>query len=247
MNDAVLLLDIGNSRIKWALSQAGEWLAEGISAHDKIDTLLREWDRFPSPHKVVGCNVAGEEAARSVSNYWHGRGIPASWMNSGKASSGVTSLYDIPEQLGPDRWAALIGAWHSAKDACLVVSAGTALTIDALNKRGEFIGGFILPGKYLMQESLVAGTHALANLSGEAVDFPRNTADGMASGIALSMSSSIQAVWHRLASNMESTPLCIITGGDAEWLAKQLQISVIIAPKLVLEGLLIMAREIDQA
>lgn len=245
MNDAVLLIDIGNSRIKWAIFKDKEWLADGVSAHDKVNTLMREWDRFPLPQKVIGCNVAAETLTSPVSEYWQGRGISVSWFKSGKSCCGVTSLYDHPEQLGPDRWAALIGAWHSAKKACLVVSAGTALTMDALNHTGEFVGGLILPGKHLMHESLASGTHALNHLTGQAVDFPKNTADGMASGIALSMSAAVEVTWNRLASRNEPAPLCIVTGGDAEWLAKHLRISVIIAPKLVMEGLLIMTREIE--
>lgn len=246
MNEAVLLLDIGNTRIKWAMFQNRDWLADGFAEHERTDTLTHEWDRFPSPRKVIGCNVAGENIANSVSDYWKTRGITVDWIRSEKTCSGVINLYDNPEQLGPDRWAALIGAWHRAKGSCLVVSAGTAMTVDMLNQKGEFVGGFILPGKHLMHESLVKGTHALEDLAGHCVDLPRNTADGMASGLTLSATSSIQTIWNKFASGNKGDPPCFVTGGDAEWLAKYLQISVIIAPKLVMEGLLIMARESDQ-
>lgn len=247
MNNMVLLLDIGNSRIKWALVQAGEWLAEGVSTHDKLSDLLHEWDRFPTPVKVVGCNVAGEKTASLISQYWQRRNVSTGWIKSNKTLAGVHNLYDKPEQLGTDRWAALIGAWKRAQGPCLVVSAGTAVTVDALNEKGEFIGGFILPGKRLMHESLVTGTHALNDLDGEIVDFPRNTADATTTGIAIALASSIQAAYQSLGDARTPAPLCVITGGDAEWLANQLQIGVIIAPKLVLEGLLIMAGGVDQS
>ncbi len=246
MNDAVLILDIGNSRIKWAMFQDSEWLADGFSTHDCMDTIQREWARFPTPHKVIGCNVAGKKVSDSISDYWLGRGIQVNWVKPSRFCAGASNLYDSPEQLGPDRWAALVGAWHRVHGACLVVSAGTALTVDALNQDGEFIGGFILPGKRLMHESLVSGTHALNEFSGKVVEFPKNTADGMASGVALSMSSSVQAAWQRLASKNVPAPICLVTGGDAEWLANYVQIGVIIAPRLIMEGLLIMAREAEQ-
>lgn len=247
MSGAILLLDLGNSRVKWALSEAGEWLAEGASQYDRLDNLFLEWDRFQPPRKVLGCNVAGEDRIVPITQYWRKRNVPLNWIHSREAFSGVSNLYDKPEQLGTDRWAALVGAWSRAKGACLVVSAGTAFTVDTLNQQGEFISGFILPGKRLMHQSLVSGTHALDDIPGNITDFPRNTADGMASGIALALNSTVQMSFQHMASLKNPSPLCIITGGDAEWLSKQLPFSVIIAPKLVLEGLLIMADGVDQA
>jgi type III pantothenate kinase len=246
MTATVLLLDIGNSRVKWALVQPPEWFADGACPHDETDTLLREWDRFPAPEKVIASNVAGEERARLFSTYWQARDVPLHWMQPPQASSGVRNLYDRPEQLGSDRWAALVGAWSSTQGACLVVSAGTAVTVDALNKQGEFIGGLILPGRHLMLKSLAAGTHALDELAGQAMGFPRNTADAIASGAATALASAIEKAFQRLASISATPPACILTGGDAEWLANHFQIGAIIAPRLVLEGLLIMAMEDDQ-
>jgi type III pantothenate kinase len=156
MTSAVLLLDVGNSRVKWALVQASEWLADGVGAHEEVARLLQEWDRFPPPAKVVAANVAGDQRVRALSAYWQSRKVPLTWVKASRECAGVRNLYARPEQLGSDRWAALVGAWDRAQCACLVVSAGTAVTIDALNNQGEFIGGMILPGKQLMQDSLVS-------------------------------------------------------------------------------------------
>jgi type III pantothenate kinase len=246
MTDTVLLLDVGNSRVKWALVDPPEWLAEGAATHGEIDTLLREWARFPAPAGVIAASVASEERAQRISSYWQARDVPLRWIRASPASAGVRNLYACPGQLGSDRWAALIGARARVHGACLVVSAGTAVTIDALNEQGEFLGGLILPGRRLMQQSLAAGTHALEEEAGEAVDFPRNTADAMASGIATALASAVQTAFQRLAGAGAKSTACILTGGDAEWLARQLQIGVIIAPRLVLEGLLIMALGDDQ-
>lgn len=243
MNGTILLLDIGNSRVKWALANHAEWLAEGISPRGESDSLLQEWDRFPAPEKIIASNVAGQAPAQLFSAYWQARNVPLHWARPSPASSGVRNLYDQPQQLGSDRWAALIGAWDRVHDACLVVSAGTAVTVDALNAQGEFMGGLILPGKRLMLESLDAGTHALANVAGQVTDFPRNTADAINSGVASALAGAVQTAWQRLVSTSAKSPACILTGGDADWLANQLQIGVIIAPRLVLEGLLAMARE----
>lgn len=243
MTDAILLLDVGNSRVKWALVQAAEWFAEGAAPHDETGRLVQEWERFPPPARVIAANVAGEERARPISAYWQSRRVPLIWVQASRASAGVRNLYDRPEQLGSDRWAALAGAWSRTRGACLVVSAGTAVTIDALNGAGEFMGGMILPGRRLMQESLASGTHTLEVFAGRVVDYPRCTADAVSSGIASALACSVQSAWQRLAAASAAPPPCILTGGDAEWLAGQLQIGAIIAPRLVLEGLLIMSQE----
>lgn len=242
MTSAVLLLDIGNSRAKWALAQGREWLAEGVAAHGEIDRLLQEWDRFSPPAKVMACNVAGTERAHVFSAYWQSRQVPMQWLQSSEKAAGVHNLYEPVGHLGSDRWAALIAAWARTHGACLVVSAGTAVTIDALSKKGEFLGGMILPGRQLMQNSLVTGTHALEKHAGEISDFPRNTASAMASGIATAVACAVSTGYRRLVETGIQPPPCIVTGGDAEWLASQLRFGVIIAPKLVLEGLLIMSQ-----
>ncbi len=244
MTGPILLLDVGNSRVKWALvRQPEEWVAEGTCMHDEADSLLGEWDRFPQPARVIGCNVAGQGRVHDLYAYWQSRNVPVRWMQAAQECAGVRNLYERPEQLGNDRWAALVGAWARIRGACLVVSAGTAVTIDALNARGEFLGGMILPGKRLMQAALVAGTHALQDMGGQTVDFPRNTADAASTGIATALACTVQKAYQRLTATDAKSPSCILTGGDADWLAGQLQFGAIIAPRLILEGLLIMSRE----
>lgn len=242
MSNTLLLLDIGNSRVKWALVEGTEWLAEGASMHAEAEHLLNEWNRFPAPRKVVASNVAGERLGQFFSAYWQSRGLPVHWVQASREGGGVRNGYEQPQQLGSDRWAGLVGAWARTEGACLVVSAGTAMTIDALNHDGEFMGGLILPGRQLMQNSLVAGTHALENAAGLVVNFPRNTADAIASGVAAALAGAVQSSYQRLATASAKTPACILTGGDGEWLAGQLDFGVIIAPRLVLEGLLIMSQ-----
>lgn len=242
MSNTALLLDIGNSRVKWALTEGAQWLAEGASTHAESGRLLDEWDRLPAPSIVVASNVAGKRRAQPFSAYWQGRGVALHWMQAGTEDCGVRNLYQPPQRLGSDRWAALVGARARERGACLVVCAGTAVTVDALSENGEFLGGLILPGRQLMQESLAGGTHALENTPGHAVDFPRNTADAVAGGIAAALSGAVQSGYRRLAGASANKPACILSGGDAEWLSGQLSFGVIIAPRLVLEGLWVMYR-----
>ena len=250
----ILLLDVGNTRVKWALVRANSksqkstrWLADGACAHDQISGLLREWDSQPMPDRVFGANVAGRLAVLQIETYWQQRGVPLSWAQAQAACCGVTNMYEQAEQLGVDRWAALVGAWSKLHSACLVVSAGTALTIDTLDAHGNFQGGMILPGRRLMLSSLADGIHALTatttSTAGQITNTPRNTFDAIASGIAAALAAPVREAYARLADSSavvpnKSSPACVLTGGDAGWLSGRLEIGCTIAPRLVLEGLL---------
>ena len=243
MSKRILALDIGNTRIKWGMVEALAWNDSGAIEHHQVKKLLLEWDRLPTPDKVIGCNVAGESRIISLEKYWRTRGLEISWVKSSAMSCGVINKYERPEQLGADRWAALIGAWNKVQRTCLVLSAGTAMTIDMLDAQGRFIGGQILPGRRLMQESLISRTHALEAEVGQVKECPLNTADAMASGIAGALVLPIESAFSRLESWTGSEPACLITGGDADWLAGQLQIVCRVEARLVLDGLLKMAEE----
>ncbi len=252
-----LLLDIGNTRVKWALVRANSksqkstrWLAEGACAHDQIGGLLREWDGQPMPDCVFGANVAGRLAVHQIETYWQQRGVSLCWAQAQAACCGVTNTYAQPEQLGVDRWAALVGAWSRLHGACLVVSAGTALTIDTLDAHGNFQGGMILPGRRLMQASLADGTHALTATTtataGQITSTPRNTFDAIASGIAAALASPVREAYARLADLAvtvpnKTSPTCVLTGGDAGWLSGQLEIGCTIAPRLISPGAILAA------
>lgn len=240
----VLALDVGNSRIKWGLSNAQTWIENGVIDGHLTDRFPQEWDRMPMPDIVIGCNVAGESRIAGLSKYWHDRGLKVTWIKSGAGSCGVINRYEQPEQLGADRWAALIGAWHKVQGPSLVVSAGTAMTIDMLDAQGQFIGGQILPGRRLMQESLAAGTHALTAVpAGRVTTYPLNTADAVTSGIASALASSVESAFHRLESRTGSEPVCLLTGGDADWLARQMKVAFCIEETLILDGLLKLAEK----
>jgi type III pantothenate kinase len=243
MMKQVLVLDIGNSRIKWGLAGSSGWITSDAEQNNDIDGLFIQWDNLNKPWKIVGSNVADNKLARKVEIYWHDRGVDLSWIKSSEAACGVTNRYEVPEMLGTDRWAALIGAWNKNGRSCLVVAAGTAMTIDMLDERGNFVGGQILPGRKLMHGSLVSGTHALQDYSGQVRTLPKNTADAMATGIANALVSSIETVYRQMNASSGTPPACLITGGDADWLLEHLNMDARIEPMLVLDGLLRIAEE----
>jgi type III pantothenate kinase len=156
---------------------------------------------------------------------------------------GVSNYYALPDQLGTDRWAALIAAWHRVGSAVLVVNCGTATTIDALSDQGEFMGGLILPGIALMQRNLVAQAAQLEHGEGVYQAFPRNTADAILSGALQATCGAIQRQYALLED--ERVPV-LLTGGSASAVWELLPLPLLPVVDLVLQGLKIMAEEVDK-
>jgi len=150
----------------------------------------------------------------------------------------VSNSYEDPGRLGSDRWAALIAAWQRYGSACLVVNCGTATTVDAISDKGEFLGGLILPGITLMQQSLTHNTAQLQAQAGRVQNFPRNTEDAIHSGI---VRATLGAIEHQFAllksASAVKTIACVLSGGAAEQIEMHLGMQSNRVDNLVLEGL----------
>jgi type III pantothenate kinase len=165
----MLLIDSGNTRIKWAIVQGIDWLCSGIlpveRAGELSQHLVEHCDEFSKGmhdiEQVWVSNVAGEEIGLHINNFSADRNVKPHFIVASEEQCGVRNGYSRPEHLGSDRWAALVGAWHLMNGECLVVNCGTATTIDALSGQGEFMGGLILPGADLMLSSLCDATAQL--------------------------------------------------------------------------------------
>jgi type III pantothenate kinase len=159
---------------------------------------------------------------------------------------GVTNSYLNPSQLGSDRWAALVAAWHIYRDACLVIIAGTAVTIDVLSRCGKFLGGIILPSKYLMLQSLHAGTQLNGTKLGIYEDFPVNTSDAIQTGVLHCLIGAIERMYQVFCKRVHLTTdsvNCIISGGGASSLIPYIKLPLLVIDNLVLEGLVIIAED----
>src|SRR5438552_6180760 len=158
----LLLLDIGNSRLKWALVRANQWIAHGAVAKQDIGTLaLTQWQSLPRPQYALGVNVAGEPVRVRVEAQLARWRVQPYWLVATEQECGVRNGYEKPTQLGSDRWVGLIAAWQRTRAPCLVVNAGTALTIDVLDaesEEGVFRGGIIVPGLRIMRQALADHT-----------------------------------------------------------------------------------------
>lgn len=239
-----LVLDLGNSRLKWGLHGHRGWMAFGATANADIGTLaLREWQNLPRPVRVIGVNVAGEAArVRLEAQVARWRLVPE-WLTARESACGVVNGYRTPTQLGADRWASLVAARARATAgggtpaAAVVINAGTAVTVDTLSADGRFLGGFILPGIRLMLRALADNTAGLKMPPGEFADFPDNTADALYSGALGAIAGAVELARNRLHAR-EGAGRCLICGGTAREIAPHLTAPVEVVDNLVLEGVL---------
>jgi type III pantothenate kinase len=249
-----LAIDIGNTRLKWALYAAphpgATLLRQGAIFVEAIDELAdRDWKSLPAPSSMLGCAVAGDSVRRRVEEQLELWDFTPHWVVPSAHEAGIENGYDHPSRLGADRWAALAGARsrvlaHAAAGArarpALVVMVGTAVTVDALDAEGRFLGGLILPGFGLMLRALEMGTAGLRVPTGEVVGFPTNTSDALMSGGANAIAGAIERQARRLQAQSEAVPLLLMTGGGASKLAPITDLPFDTVETLIFEGLLLM-------
>ena len=245
-----LAIDIGNTRLKWAQyaspQPGARLLGQGAVFLETIDSLAEnEWRALPAPGSMLGCVVAGEGVKRRVEEQLELWDVEPRWVVSSAHACGVTNSYDHPNRLGVDRWVALIGARHrvlaqGAARPALVVMVGTAVTVDALDASGRFLGGLILPGFGLMLRALEMGTAGLKAPTGEAVDFPTNTSDALMSGGAHAIAGAVERMQRRLMARTGQEPVLLMSGGAAVKLGPIVELPFETMDTLIFDGLLVL-------
>jgi type III pantothenate kinase len=243
-----LAVDVGNTRLKWALYAApvpgAGMVAHGAVFLEAIDQLAEgQWRDLPPPASMLGSIVAGEGVRRRTEEQLEIWDVEPRWVVSGTSACGVTNGYDHPTRLGVDRWVALIGARHrilarGAARPILVVMVGTAVTVDALDTEGNFLGGLILPGFGLMLRALEMGTAGLKAPTGEAVEFPTNTSDALMSGGADAIAGAVERMHRKLLKRCGQEPALLMSGGAAVKLQSISDLPFETVETLIFDGLL---------
>jgi len=233
----ILAIDAGNSRVKWGWHDGRGW--SSLSTVSLIEFAAANHDINPfaatheNPQQIVISNVAGEGAHQLLINWTRIFDAEPLWLKGEAERCGVTSRYERPEQLGPDRWAALVAARALHSGACLVVNAGTATTADVLSAEGEFLGGLILPGVDLMRFVLHEHTGRLPLQEGRFVRTPRNTIDAIETGCRHAQAGAVERMFRVAGTGAQ----CLVSGGAGKALSEQLGIPCRYVENLVLEGL----------
>lgn len=254
-----LLLDAGNTALKWALTGSDEprALAHGILTLDAgfaqtleavVRASLSELPRQPATNvRAIGCSVASETVTRAIETAVApsapgGVGWLTSEPRFDYRGIALVNGYRDPHQLGADRWHAMIAARQSFPERSLVVvCAGTATTVDSIDAGGRFLGGAIAPGTTLMADSLARGTARLPRSTGRAVAMPDNTDDAIATGVADALAGLVERRVRALA-RAGAPPQLVLAGGRVGELASRLWLSdevagIMIEEHLVLRGL----------
>jgi len=239
-----LLIDIGNTRIKWAL-QDGGLLQGGDALEHRMDsaaigTMLERINT--TPDRIVAANVAGDRfgalVGTAMREHWN---LPVCFAATQPRAGTVRNGYDDYRQLGVDRWLAIIAAVDRFPGPLCIVDAGTAITLDAVAAGGAHLGGYIIPGLDLMRRSLGDETGDLRRLAGDQRPVGQltpghGTAEAITGGILAAVCSLIDRSIDTLRGG-DQVPELVMTGGDAQRLIPYLDVSSHHRPQLVLEGL----------
>lgn len=244
----VLVLDIGNTRLKWARFANGVIVSRGAIFLAEVEQFVERagFDRDP-PERVVGSHVANLVSKERVERQFAALNVPLNWIASTPAACGVINGYDDPARLGTDRWAAVIAAWTRGLAPCIVACAGTALTVDHLDERGRFLGGAIVAGYHAMLGGLAGNTAALSVDAGDWTAQPTNTRDALATGAIDAMVGAIEHGHQRLKTRLlergiQQVPKIILTGGSGYRLLAHLPAGNAVIDSLVLEGVYLLAK-----
>ncbi|MBA4256745.1 MAG: type III pantothenate kinase [Polaromonas sp.] len=244
----LLALDVGNTRLKWALYDSpcvgARLLAHGAQFLENIEKLAEgEWSQLTQPQHVLGCVVAGDAVRRRVEQQLELWDVNPQWVVSSTGEAGLTNGYDHPSRLGADRWVAMIGARQRVvargePKPCVVVMVGTAVTVEAMDAEGRFLGGIILPGHGIMLRALESGTAGLHVPTGEVRDFPTNTSDALTSGGTFAIAGAVQRMVDNLRRHTGQEPDCIMTGGAGWKMAPSMSGHFELVEGLIFDGLL---------
>nr|VFJ54461.1 MAG: type III pantothenate kinase [Candidatus Kentron sp. FM]VFJ55364.1 MAG: type III pantothenate kinase [Candidatus Kentron sp. FM]VFK10410.1 MAG: type III pantothenate kinase [Candidatus Kentron sp. FM] len=256
-SDAILVLDIGNSRMKWARLVDGVLVDHGAASYTvaQVPKLLnRKFNTAKPPRRVVASSV-GKAAAKDALSQWvtENWALQVEYVAVEQDAWGVTCAYRDYDTFGEDRWLALIAAHKKCKGPVCVVDCGTALTVDALASDGKHLGGLIVPGIGLMRRTLSRGTERIGKMpkngtmsaAAQNTWLGRSAQEGVMAGTMWAAVAFIDRVVADLEAELHRHVTCILAGGDAQAVCPLLTREAICEPHLVLQGLAIVAGNVS--
>ncbi len=237
-----LLVDMGNTRLKWAIVENGQLVTGQTVVNEQINqqVLLTIWQHITPPQQlVIACVTANDKLALVMAvadALWPS--IKIRRINSQTQTFGIINAYTPPEKLGVDRWLALIAAKNHYHLPACIVDCGTAITVDLLDVDGHHLGGLISAGLTLMKQSLAHGTNALPFSE---TTYPIEAANFTEAAIYSGTLWAAVGLIEQVLVKQEGILSVILTGGDAALIAPHLSIAPIVDAELVLRGLAIVA------
>jgi type III pantothenate kinase len=245
----MLTIDIGNSRIKWALFDAGVIQQHGVLSYDDKNLEVKlTGARLPDDTNgvAISCVAKSEIKARFVTWLEDNNAADFWFVETRAKQCGIINSYDSPECMGVDRWLAMIAAYNNfdarGGSGLCVIDCGTAITLDFIGREGMHLGGLIMPGYQTMLDSLFKDA---ANIQRVTEGYRENIQSGLASstqdavikGCTQLIVGGVTGVIQQFEKKSEHKLNCVVTGGDGGWVSKALTCTSSYNPWLVLEGL----------
>jgi type III pantothenate kinase len=245
-----LLIDIGNTRIKWATLEQQRLTQQHAAVYVDWDSAqIREQilNKLSKPTRVLIANVGGDRiGALLADTIEKACDVKAQFVHASVSAAGVRAGYQYPEKLGVDRWLAIIAAYHLERRATCVVSIGTAMTVDGVDASGQHLGGIIVPGPDLMLSSLYRGTSEIAVRARDGNEgselFADNTQAAVHQGITHTLAAIVERASYDMQSRLGEMPALLVTGGASGRITGALRVPYRLVPDLVLRGLAELAR-----
>jgi type III pantothenate kinase len=240
--EVTLLIDQGNTRLKWVLARDGV-IDERSAGHGDFETFAQACrrDAQTRPVSVLFASVAGREDAQRLGDFcelqW---GLEARLLRSTAQRGEVRNAYPEPEMLGVDRWLAIVGAVAHHGKPVVVWDLGTATTLDAVDETGQHLGGMIFPGPATMLDSLDRDTKLRLpeSIENATVAPGLTTAACIGNGVFAAQLGALNQFLRRVSEEMTGEPKLVITGGAASWILPLLDFDYIHDPWLVFRGML---------
>jgi type III pantothenate kinase len=238
-----LLLDLGNTRLKWAWLDGERLAHRGAITHGAdgwLDQLAAIWRLPPPPGRAWLAVVASEPSAAAVAGLVHATwpGCALQRIESPAAAGGVVNAYPEPSRLGVDRFLAMLGARARVPGAAVVAGCGTALAIDLIDAAGNHHGGLIAPSARRMRDAVLATTaRVLPQCGAPPVALGRSTEEALDSGCWLAAAALVDRVVDDATTRLGETPALMLHGGDSQAVAALARHRAQLAPDLVLEGI----------
>lgn len=244
-----LLLDLGNSRLKWAVATDARaaWQASGSLdwADDMPAQLQGAWADLAAPHAIIAASVvdaAREEQVAAACTACFGHA--PQWLRTPAVACGVRNGYAQPQRLGVDRFLSMVAAHAGGHAPCVLASAGTALTLDALAADGQHLGGWIVPGVRAMRQALAVSTSRVTlEHAGSVTDLATSTEDAVASGCWHALAAVTERFVHSAHARLGTVPTLLLGGGDAQALLPWLHVPAQLMSDGVLRGLAYWAQD----
>jgi type III pantothenate kinase len=247
----MMLLDIGNTAVKWAIQDQGKLTGRGQFVYRDGDFAGKAgvaWCKLPVQQAVAAANVAGDDIQAAVTGWaeenWH---VTPEYIHVTAHAAGITNAYSEPETLGVDRWAAMVAAYHQYGGPVCIVDCGTAITVDVVDATGQHQGGLIAPGASVLKQSLLEGTAGIrmtpADDGQRLTLLASGTQAAVNNGIYYMCSAMIDRVIADIVARSGENTVLVMTGGDAGSLLSLSAWQPEHDPELVLRGVAILAGE----